>query len=148
MGVMGCGSSRMRAAVWLLKGGHVALLLTGKPSPLTRRCSPQQPPPTLHAEPTPPTCTTPHAPHRVVVLDHHKTAREQLGIQLSPEHDYAQPSSQQQQQQQPGAPAKPAAAPLPPNLHVLFDMNRSGAILALDYFGAQGLSDEMLRAYR
>ncbi len=90
----------------------------------------------MKTERPPPKTTT----ARVVILDHHKTAAEQLGIQLPAEHDYAQPSA--------GVAAQLPAAPLPPNLHVLFDMNRSGAVLSLDFFGREGFTDEMLRAYR
>lgn len=46
---------------------------------------------------------------RVVVLDHHKTAYEQLqGVEL------------------------------PPNVELHMDMHRSGAMIALDYFTSQG----------
>lgn len=54
---------------------------------------------------------------RCVVLDHHKTAAEALA----------------------------AAAPLPPNLDAShLDMNRSGAMIALDYFKPTGLSPQNL----
>ena len=63
-----------------------------------------------------------HACARCVVLDHHKTAAEEL--------------------QGPGA----AAAGLPPNLEVHIDMARSGATMARDYFQPR-LSPDMAEAY-
>ncbi len=51
---------------------------------------------------------------KCIILDHHKTAAEHL--------------------------TGSAAASLPSNLHVVFDMSRSGATLALDYFKPKGLS--------
>eukprot|EP00877_Chromochloris_zofingiensis_P003310 jgi/Chrzof1/12980/Cz07g15050.t1 len=56
----------------------------------------------------------------VVVLDHHKTSAEQL----------ADTSTH------------------PPNLHVLLDMNRSGATIALDFFKPAGVSDPLLEAFK
>ena len=53
--------------------------------------------------------STEHGQGRVVVLDHHKTAMEDL---MGPE----------------------ALAARPPNLDVTFDMNRCGASIARDYF--------------
>lgn len=41
----------------------------------------------------------------------------------------------------------PPAAPLPANMDVLLDMGRSGAVLALDYFGREGLPESALRAF-
>ncbi|KAI8467657.1 MAG: hypothetical protein J3K34DRAFT_523545 [Monoraphidium minutum] len=75
---------------------------------------------------------------RVIVLDHHKTAADDLGIAAPPQHP--PPDG--------GAPPPAAAAPpLPPNVHALLDMGRSGAALALDYFGRDGLPDGVLRAF-
>jgi len=59
---------------------------------------------------------------KCIILDHHKTAAEHL--------------------------TGPAAASLPANLHVVFDMNRSGAILALDYFKPKGVSPENLDFFK
>jgi oligoribonuclease NrnB/cAMP/cGMP phosphodiesterase (DHH superfamily) len=59
---------------------------------------------------------------KCIILDHHKTAAEHL--------------------------TGPAAAPLPANLHVVFDMNRSGAMLALDYFKPEGLSPENIDFFK
>lgn len=58
---------------------------------------------------------------RCVVLDHHKTAAAEL----------CTPST-----------------PLPPNLEVTFDMDRSGATIALDYFKPQQLTDDQLLFFK
>jgi hypothetical protein len=52
------------------------------------------------------------------VLDHHKTAAQQLGA---------------------------SAGTHPPNLHVCLDMQRSGAAIARDFFGAASLASDSVQ---
>lgn len=60
-----------------------------------------------------------HVSH-VIVLDHHKTAAAQL----------ADTSSH------------------PPNLHVHLDMQRSGAVIARDWFQPEGLDDQLQQMFQ
>lgn len=60
---------------------------------------------------------------RCIVLDHHKTSAEDLT-------------------------GRAAAAVAPPNLEVHFDMQRSGATIALDYFQPQGLTPHQLELFK
>ena len=58
---------------------------------------------------------------RVIVLDHHKTAAEQL---------------------------QGGSVVLPDNVDVLLDMDRSGATIALDFFKPKGLSEQLQKTYK
>jgi hypothetical protein len=96
------------------------------------------------------TARRPPLPRRVVVLDHHKTAAERLGVSLPPEGAGGGGAPQQQEAGGGGGGGGGdggSEGPLPPNMHVLIDMARSGAVLALDYFGRAGFSPDLLRAF-
>jgi hypothetical protein len=66
-------------------------------------------------------------------LDHHQTAVEKLlgGAAAAG----------------PAQPGPPPGPQLPGNVHALLDVARSGAQLALDYFGKEGLLPDLLRAF-
>ena len=84
-----------------------------------------------------------------MILDHHKTAAEHLGVAPPA----PQEQQQQQQQQGEGGAEQPSATqpqppePLPPNMRALLDMGRSGAGLALDFFGREGLPGGLVTAF-